>query len=195
MKRLVLIIAGIIVVAVLIGAAFVAGRMFTAPEGAAADAPGNSGRVMEIVQDDGSGPFNVRVTFKPAPELPQRVSEANGLFVKREDDAIFVGTGDIEVDIQVDGSGKRTVAANHSGPEIEAVVTQDTILYKDVTKVEVEPSARESGEQVVQQKLEPVDSLEEVGENTELEVWGERRGDRVVAEIFVFRAPLLWKGE
>ena len=60
-------------------------------------------------------------------------------------------------------------------------------ITKDVTKVEVEPSARESGEQVVQQKLQPVDSLEEVGENTELEVWGERRGDRVVAEVVVYR--------
>jgi hypothetical protein len=188
MKRLSLIIAGIIVVAVLIGAAFVAGRMLMTPEGAAAEASqGNSGRVMEIVNDDGSGPVNVRITFKPAPELPQRVSEANGLFVKREDDAIFVGTGEIEVDIQVDDSGKRTVSADHSGPEIEAVVTQDTILYKDVTKVEVESSARESGEQVVQQKLQPVDSLEEVGENTELEVWGERRGDRIVAEVVVYR--------
>lgn len=187
MKRMGLIVGIVVVVLVLIGAAFVAGRLFTGPEPAIANAPGGSGRVMEIVQDDGSGPVGVRISFKPAPELPDRASEATGLFVKREDDAIFVGTGEIELDVQVDDTGKRNVVTNHSGPVIEAVITQDTLLYKDVTKIEVEPSAKESGEQVVQQLVQGVDSLEEVGENAELQVWGERRGDRVVAEVVVYR--------
>jgi hypothetical protein len=32
-----------------------------------------------------------------------------------------------------------------------------------------------------------VDSLDEVGPNSELQVWSKRRGDRVVAEVLVYR--------
>jgi hypothetical protein len=142
---------------------------------------------MEIMQNDGKGSYGVRVTFTPASELPDRPSEAAGIFVKRENDAIFVGTGEIELNVEVDKTGKRAVSANHTGPVIETVITQDTRLYKDVTKIEVEPSARETGQQVVQQKVQSVDSLEEIGENTEFQVWGEQRGDRIVAQVVVYR--------
>ena len=40
---------------------------------------------------------------------------------------------------------------------------------------------------LLQQAVKPAGSLEEIGENTELQVWGERRGDRVVAEVLVYR--------
>lgn len=188
MKNIILIIGGLMVIAILIGAAFVAGQMWATPEEAAANAPDGGGRVMEIVENDGSGPFGVRVSFEPAPELPDRPAEISGIFVRREDDSIFVGTGEIELDVEVDGNtGKRTVTANHSGPVVEVVVAQDTTIYKDITKIEVGPEARESGEQKVQQVVQPDASLDQVAENTEFEVWGERRGDRVVAEVVVYR--------
>ncbi len=49
------------------------------------------------------------------------------------------------------------------------------------------PGSRKSGEMTIQQVIRPADSPEEMGENSELQVWGERRGERVVAEVLVFR--------
>jgi hypothetical protein len=50
-----------------------------------------------------------------------------------------------------------------------------------------EPGSRKSGEMTIQQVIRPIDSLEEIGENTELQIWGEKRGDRVVAQVLVYR--------
>jgi hypothetical protein len=74
------------------------------------------------------------------------------------------------------------------GPEIEVVVTRDTVIYSDETDIHGgELGSRESGEKTIQQVIKPVDSLDEIGPNTELQVWGERRGDRLVAEVLVYR--------
>lgn len=187
MNRPILIIGIVVVVAVLAGAAFVGAKMLAAPTQTEADTPSGE-RVIEMAVNDGSGAVGVRITFESAPELPDRPAEAGGIFVRRQDNSIIVGTGDIELDAEVDGAtGKKTLTANHSGPEIEAVVTHDTVIYRDVTEIEVTDEGRQRGQQVIQQVVQPVDSSEEVGENTELQVWGQRRGDRVVAEVLVYR--------
>jgi hypothetical protein len=189
MKNVTLIVGIVVVVVLLAGAAFFGAQMWYEPEEAVANASGG-GRVMEIISDDGNGPFSLRLTFTPAPELPDRPAETSGVFVKREDNSLFVGTGDIEMDVEVDGAtGQETVALNHSGPEVEVVVSHDTLIYHDVTKIDVEPSARNSGEQTIQQVVEPAASVDEIGSpaRTELQVWGERRGDRVVAAVLVYR--------
>ena len=95
---------------------------------------------------------------------------------------------DLEVMVEVDDTGEREVSFEHSGPEVEVVVSRDTILYQDVTRyVPDDPAARKSSERTVQQVVKPIDSLEEIGQNAEMEVWGERRGDRIVAEVVVYR--------
>jgi hypothetical protein len=190
MKRSALIAGGIAVLALLLAsAAFLGARMLSSPGSTAADAGGGGGRVMEIAVDDGSGPVSLRIRIEPAPELPHRPAEAGGVFVRRQDNRFFVGTGDIELDVEVDGNtGERAVSLSHSGPEIEVVVTRDTIIYQDETEISPgAPGSRKSGEMTIQQVIRPADSLEEMGENSELQVWGERRGDRVVAEVLVFR--------
>lgn len=186
MKRLSLIIGSVVILAFLAGATFVGAWLLSGPEAAAQ--PSGGGRVMEMVNDDGSGPVHLRLSVEPAPELPDRPAETSGLFVRREDNSLFIGTGAIEVDVEVDGAtGEESVSANHSGPTVEVVVNHETILYQDVTALNIEPSADQSGEQTIQQVVQPASSLEAVGENTELEVWGERRGDRVIAEVVVYR--------
>jgi len=146
---------------------------------------------MEIVSDDGSGPVSLRIEVEPSHELPDRPAQVNGVFVRRQDNSIFVGTGAIELDVEVevkDGREERTVTTHHSGPEVEVVTTRDTIIYRDET--DISPGAlgsRKSGEIAIEQVIRPTDSLEEVGEHTELQVWGDRRGDRVVAEVVVYR--------
>jgi hypothetical protein len=178
-------IGGIVVVLVLAGATFVAARMLSAP-----DAPvvGGGGELVQVV-DGGSGPVQIGLRIEPAAELPQTPPETAGLFVRREDNSIFVGTGDIEVSVEVDGTGQRTTSADFSGPVLEVVVTRDTVIYRDTTKIP-DPSEGQSGEVIVQQVIEAVESPEELGADqptTEIQVWGSRSGDRIVAEVLIYR--------
>jgi len=189
MKRTILIAGSVAAVVLLLaGAAFVGARMLSEPEETSAG--GRSGRVMELVVDDGSGPVSLRIKVETSPpELPDRPSETGGVFVRRQDNSIFVGTGSIELDVEVNGNtGERSVTLSHNGPEVEVVVTRDTIIYQDETDMSPgDPSSWKSGEKIIQQEIKLADSLEDIGENTELQVWGERRGDRVVAEVLVYR--------
>ena len=190
MKRAGLIIGSIIAIAIIAGAAFVAARMLSTPEQAEASSPGEGSgtRVMEIVLDEGDGPFALRITFEPAPELPARPAETAGIVTKQEGNSFFVGTGEIEVDVEVEGdSGQETWTTNHSGPEVEVLVSPETIIYKDVTEMDFRPSARLNGEMTVQQVVKAVSSVEEIDESSELQVWGERRGDQVMAAVLVYR--------
>jgi hypothetical protein len=188
MRRTLLLSAGVsVVLMLLVGAALVGARMLRSSGQAPAAAGG--GRVMEIMADDGSGPVPYRIRFAPAPELPDRPAEVGGIFLRRQDDSLFVGTGAIIADVEVNGdTGEEQFSLSHDGPEVEVVVTHDTAIFHDVTEFSpVDLPQDESGESVVQQRVKPVDSLEAVGANTELQVWGERRGDRVVAQVLVYR--------
>jgi hypothetical protein len=187
MKRTILIAGGVIfVVALLAGAAFVGARMLTAPDEMTA-ATGTGSRVMEIISDDGSGPVSLRIIIEPAPELPDRPSEASGVFLRRQDDSIFVGTGGIELDVEIKDGSEPVISLSSDGPEVEVVVTRDTVIYSDETDIHGGSAPQESGEKTIQQVIKLADSLDKVGPNTELQVWGERRGDRVVAEVLVYR--------
>jgi len=94
-----------------------------------------------------------------------------------------MGTGSTSVSIQVE-NGETSTAVDHSGPEVEVVVTGDTVFYEDVTKVSFEAS--ESKEQTVQQEVRPVAQPSELTKGASMAVWGERRGDRIVATVVVF---------
>ena len=142
---------------------------------------------MEIVSDDGSGPVSLRIIIEPAPELPDRPSEVSGVFIRRQDDSIFVGTGNVELDVEIEEGSEPVINLSSDGPEVEVVVTRDTTIYSDETDVQGRSAPQESGEKTIQQVIKPADSLDEVGPNTELQVWGERRGDRVVAQVLVYR--------
>jgi hypothetical protein len=77
---------------------------------------------------------------------------------------------------------------SNDGPEVEVVVTRDTMLYEEVTEQPTPDQFPESGEMVIPQELQPLDSLpEDLGNNVELQVWGEQSGDRIIAGVFVFR--------
>ena len=149
---------------------------------------GAPARVMELVADNGSGPVSVRITIEPSPDLPDRPTDVSGVFVRRQDNSILVGTGAMELNVEFNqvagGSVEPNVSLSTNGPVIEAVVTHDTIIYREETEM---PSPSKSGEVTVQQVVRPVDSLDELGKNTELQVRGRRSGDRVVADVLVYR--------
>ena len=86
------------------------------------------------------------------------------------------------------GAIEPSVSLAVDGPEIEVLGTHDTVIYREETE---EPGGSggdvKGGEYTVQQVVRQVDSLEELGKNTEVIAWGEQRGDRVVADILVYR--------
>ena len=188
MKRLTLIIAGVVSVLLLAGAVFMAARLLNTPPDAAG---GSGGEIMMVAEGGAGGQVAFSLDIKPAPELPPTPPEANGLFVRREDNSIFVGTGEIEFMVELDAAtGERKSSASHSGPVLEVVVTNETTIYRDETEMPSLGPGATGGDKTIQQVVKPIDSLNELGEqtkNTEIQVWGTRSGDRVVAQVFVYR--------
>jgi hypothetical protein len=192
MNRFVLITIAVVSLLVVAGAVFVGARLLNAPgEGdSLLNAPGL------FIQGAGPGLGGVMVKFdlKPAPELPQTLPEVNGLFDHREDNSIFVGTGKISFSVTKDqATGQKTSSSSSDGPPVEIVVTHDTTLYLDTTEMPSPGSGATSGVQTVQQTVKPVDSLDDLDKNTYIQVWGHRSGDRVVAQVVVYR-PIMGKG-
>jgi hypothetical protein len=190
-KRILMVLGGLVFLVVLGAGAFTAVRLLAKPEGAAATGGGSNARVIQSVEAvDGGAPVSVQTTILPAPELPDEPAAANGIFVRREDNGIVIGTGniDVEVSVEVDpNTGQETMSMIPStdGPEIEVVVTHDTVVYQDVTDFSLD-GVVESGEREVVQAVREVETADEIGENMELQVWGERSGDRVIATVVVY---------
>lgn len=186
MKRKVLAIGGLVGVVLIVAVGAFTAVQLIAAQRAAADLPPGA-MVFEDVTDDGSGnPVTVKTIILPAVELPQRPSEAGGILKRQEDNSYFVGTGSVSVSVQVI-DGESSTAVEHSGPEVEIVTNRDTQFYQDVTRVDF--TASESKEQTLQQEIRLVDRPETMPDGAEMQVWGEKRGDRVIAEVIVFSGP------
>ncbi len=147
-------------------------------------------KIEEIfIIDEGFGP--VRINFENAPEIPDGNPSIAGLFSRRDGDTIFLGTGRIEVDVKVEitnGDRQTSGDATFDGPEIEVIVTDDTLVYQDSTKVVLDDpeAAAEEGSATVQRTVTLVDSLDAMDENIEVKVWGSWEGEKVIADVIVF---------
>jgi hypothetical protein len=156
----------------LAGAAFVGGRLLTDRELPAADQ-------QVVVSDSGGGvsTTGTMIEILPADEMPDRAPDVAGLFARREDNRLFVGTGALSA-MKVEDRWE----FHHDGPVIEVVATHDTLVYRDDTLQEfgdVPPS------NAVQQVLSS-STVDKVEQNSTLSVWGTRRGERLVADVIVF---------
>ncbi len=146
---------------------------------------------MQSVQVGNDGvPVSVQTTILPAAELPDEETTASGIVLERQDDTLTVGTGaiDLSVDVEVDpntGQETTSVLPTTNGPELEIVLTRDTLLYRDITDLAGQ-MPDQSGEVTITQEIRPVTDSGQIKENMEVQIWGERRGDRVVAEVIVF---------
>lgn len=69
------------------------------------------------------------------------------------------------------------------GPQVEVVVTHDTLIYKDVTDMPAPKSG--SDVQVLAQVVEP-GSLDDLNENSIVTMWGQKQGDRTIADVIVY---------
>lgn len=181
MKHPFMAIGAIAIVAVLAAAAYIGGQLLvtgTPPTLAV----GGDKMLMATTGGKGGSQRTIQINKpKPAPELPQTPPDVAGIFVRRQDNSIFVGTGKIRMTMSrgSDGNGG-DVATDYDGPVVEVVVTGETTIYQDVTDIN-KLSDADSAQQVVKPG-----SLEDLHDPASVTVWGERRGDRVVAKTLVF---------
>jgi hypothetical protein len=166
MKKRILIIGGIVVLVLLLaGAAFVGGQLV-------------NGQGLPGLGSSGGGHHP---DILPAKELPQTPADADGVFDHRQDNSIFVGTGEARIMATRDQSGNIVgFTTSHTGPVAEVVVSPQTKVYRDVTQ----PRPNEW----VQQVVEP-GSLDEVGQYSAITAWGKKTGDRIVADVLVYTLP------
>jgi hypothetical protein len=183
MKKTSLIVGGIILIVLLAGAAFVAARLLN---GQGLPFMSSGGPIFSLGK---GGENSVRINaddIQPAKELPQIPADVRGLFVRRQDNSIFIGTGRVMIGVSRDQSGKVETSSNHDGPEVEVVVTSQTKVYRDVTMKQFNGPPPQG--QKIQQVLED-GSLDEVGQASLVTVWGKKTGDRFIAEILVYSLP------
>jgi hypothetical protein len=185
MKKTTLIIAGIIVlVALLAGAAFVGAQLLS---GQGLPVQASAGGLKMALGQGGKANQMFSLDIQPAKELPQTQADAKGLFDHRKDNSIFVGTGQVRMMAQKDQSGNVTTSSTHDGPTVEVVVTSQTTVYRDVTLKQFSgqpPSGK------IQQVVEP-GSLDEIGQDSMITVWGKKTSDRFIADVLVYSLPFV----
>jgi hypothetical protein len=126
-----------------------------------------------------------RFSIQSAPELPASQPDIAGVFVRREDKSIFVGTGNVRTMMKVSGPGaKPEMSADYDGPVMEIVITHNTQVYQDVTEMSFDKMP-ENGK--LQQVVQP-GSLDDISANSMVQAWGEKQGERLVARVLVFRS-------
>jgi hypothetical protein len=173
---------GILLVALLAGGAYVGGRLLSQQPQA-----GGSDSSMGLSMSGGpGGPRSFRMSKEPAPELPQTPADAQGIFVRSEDRSIFVGTGQVTMMAKAGPGQAPQTSSDYDGPVVEVVINQDTTIYRDTTKLPDVPS----GDLQLQQTVAP-GSVDEIGQNSMLQVWGKKTGDRIVAQVVVYSQPTI----
>jgi hypothetical protein len=190
-RSLILIGVIVLVVILLAGGAYTAVQLLAEPEEETAVSSAGGGRVMQSVQVGNDGvPVSVQTTILPAAELPDEEATAFGIVLSRQDNSLRIGTGAIEVAVEVNvdastGQEQTSVVPSTNGPELEVVLTRDTLLFRDVTDIAGQ-TPDESGEVTITQELRPAADANDIEPQMEVQVWGERRGDRIVADVLVF---------
>jgi hypothetical protein len=159
-------------VVLLAGAAYVGGRLLGSPSPVDDSPP--------VVLSDSGGGVSTQgsmVETEPAAEMPETAPDVAGLYVRREDNRLFLGTGSLSA-VKVEGVWEY----HHDGPVVEIVTTHDTRVYRDDTLQQV---GEELPSGPLQQVLTPT-IVDEIDGRCAVSAWGERRGDRLVAEVVVF---------
>lgn len=186
-SKLPYIIGGIIIVALLAGAAFVGARLLNGQGLPFVSAGGGLGPSLSL---GGPGGKMVKLDIEPSKDLPQTAADVSGLFDHRQDNSIFVGTGKVTVAFKKDPSGNVQTSSNHDGPTVEIVVTSQTKIYRDVTMRQFDGPPPDG--QKIQQVLEE-GTLDDVGQSSMITAWGKKTGDRFIAEILVYSPPAFIK--
>jgi signal transduction histidine kinase len=121
--------------------------------------------------------------IRSAEEMPDTPEDVAGLFVRREDQSLFLGTGQFSA-VKVEGEeGSPSRWEYHfDGPVVEVITHPATQVYRDDTLQQfqgVPPS------EPIDQVLE-LASLDELGDSGTVRAWGEWTGGRLTADVIVF---------
>ena len=71
------------------------------------------------------------------------------------------------------------------GPEVEVVISQETIIYRDTTQPPPGPPSGDNAK--VQQTVEEA-TLDDLNSHAIVMVWGRKSGDRMIAEVLMYTA-------
>ncbi len=175
-------VIGLLLIVALGAAAFIGVRYFTQPKNARLGGPNQN---VISVQGPGGESQMFALDVKPAEELPATQPDEMGMFVERQDNSIFIGTGEVTVIAEAKPGEAPQMDSSFSGPKVEVVISADTIIYKDTTQLDPEnPGAQ------VQQTVE-LSTIDEITEQSSITVWGRKAGDRVIADVIVFSTPFM----
>lgn len=167
MRRFLWILGGLLVVALLVSAGMVGWRLLH-PATLAGIAPG-----VPMITSNGKS-----AAIVPAAELPATATDATGILLYRDDNTLALGTGEIQIrGNPADG----TLSSHYSGPEVEVVVTQRTVIYRDTTRYDLDTV--QDGK--LYQTVGP-GSVDEISKQSLVQVWGEKQDGRVLAEVLVY---------
>lgn len=148
-----------------IAAAFTAGRLL------GEDTPVGDPQESEfIVSEDGERAVGMGVSLEPDARLPDGEPAASGPLHHRQDNSLFISQFPMT-------GGAVYLDTVDEWPVVEVLVTKDTLVYKDVTDF-----SGSVGGGSLQQKVAP-GSVDEIRGGSTIVVWGEMRGERLVADV------------
>lgn len=179
-RRLLWLILGVGLVLVLAAAAFLGGRFLH-------NGPAAIGEGM-FLSSSGPGGQAVQQIFSkndiiPAPELPKAAADATGVFLRRQNNSFFIGTGNVNIHVGGNGPNNASqVGSSYGGPVVEVVVTNNTKVYRDVT---FQNETNLPSDSKLQQKVVP-GSLDEIGLTSMINAWGKKTGDRLIADVLLY---------
>ena len=186
-RRWMWVILGVGLVGLLAAAAFIGGRYLQR----GAQASGGQDGIMFSNGPGGQIRYFSKNDILPAEELPKTSPDTRGIFVRRQDNSIFIGTGKVQLQISKkaeDPNSTPVTASSYDGPMVEVVTTAKTQIYRDETLQNLTDLL--SSETQIQQKVVP-GSLDEVGQTSMVTAWGKKVGDRLVAEVLVYSNPTI----
>lgn len=178
MKRTVLIVGCVVLlIALLAGAAYVAGRYLKATD------PSGEGTAITMGSGGGTSYQVVDIETERAEELPNRPADVSGLLTRIEGNSIYIGMG-VRRDLSFSAEGSDDYDASDFDAIVEVVVTRDTAMYRDVTGIQMLGPGEKLD--VIRQKVAPL-PLDDVGGQALILAWGNRRGDRLIADVLLCR--------
>lgn len=163
-----LVLGGGLLLVLLVGAAFVGGRLLARQP--------QEGWGVTYTGEGGEGAVHHFGPVERPEELPDEEPDVCGVVTRRDGNSLFLGTGSYSVGVGEDG----VTELDYDGPEVEVVVTHDTEIYQETIELDFEADT-------MQRTLEPA-SLDDIGQATSVQVWGEKRGDRVTARVVVYQS-------
>ena len=123
---------------------------------------------------------SVSVAIVPAVERPTTPPEVTGAFAERQDNTLIIETRSLGANgvAVVSSTGGRS----ESGPLVEVVVTNETIIYRETMQLSAPLSG---GPQTIQQSVE-VATLDDLDARFMVMAWGRKSGDRIIVEVLMY---------